>query len=219
MSGRPTDRPAGEIAPFCDATGHWLPLLCTLNCTTVTEEVRALTGLDHSELTSMAGSVSPGCDGVSFLPFLAGERTPDWPHATGSLLGLRDGSLRPGLLYRAAMEGATFALAVGLDRLRTLGVEAEELRLVGGGSKNTLWRQVVADVTGLPVRLPAEAESAALGGALQALALADDRPLVEALRAVHVPLEEEVVEPSEGARGPYEEALSRHLQRAQGLFD
>ena len=86
------------------------------------------------------------------------------------------------------MEGASFALAAGLERLRGLGVVADELRVVGGGSKNPLWRQVVADVTGLAVRLPSEPESAALGGALQSLALADDRPLLEALRAVDVPL-------------------------------
>ena len=210
--------PAGEIAPFCDATGHWMPLLCTLNCTTATEEVRAGTGLEHAALTALAEEVAPGCDGVSFLPFLAGERTPDWPHASGALLGLREGSLRPGLLYRAAMEGATFALAAGVERLRKLGVVADELMLVGGGSKNPLWRQVVADATGLRVRLPAEPESAALGGALQSLALAADAPLIEALREVRVPLELEAIEPSDQARSPYEEALARHLERAAGLF-
>ena len=210
--------PAGEIAPFCDATGHWMPLLCTLNCTTVTEEVRSGTGLEHQELTALAEEVAPGCDGVSFLPFLAGERTPDWPNASGALLGLRDGSLRPGLLYRAAMEGATFALAAGVDRLRGLGVDADELRLVGGGSKNALWRQVVADVTGLAVRLPLEPESAALGGAVQSLALSSDGSLIGALREVDVPLEPEVIEPVESARGSYEEALARHLDRAESLF-
>ena len=218
QSEHPVVDPAGEIAPFCDATGHWMPLLCTLNCTTVTEEVRAATGLEHGELTSLAEKVDPGCEGVSFLPFLAGERTPDWPHASGALLGLCEGSLRPGLLYRAAMEGATFALAGGVERLRKLGVEAEELMLVGGGSKHTLWRQVVADVTGLIVRLPAEPESAALGGALQSLALAADAPLIEVLRAVHVPLEAEVVEPAEGSRGAYRDAMARHSERAESLF-
>jgi len=210
--------PAGEIAPFCDATGHWLPLLCTLNCTTVTEEVRAGVGLDHAELTAMAETVPPGCEGASFLPFLAGERTPNWPHASGALLGLREGSLRPGVLYRAAMEGATFALAVGLKRLNQLGVEADELRLVGGGSKNSLWRQVVADVTGLTVRLPAEPESAALGGALQSLALADERPMIDALRATSVPLEPDAIDPCEEMRDIYGEALTRHLERAESLF-
>ncbi|MCH2107041.1 MAG: xylulokinase, partial [Planctomycetes bacterium] len=215
---QPVVDPAGEIAPFCDATGHWMPLLCTLNCTTVTEEVRAGTGLDHEALTAAAGEVAPGCEGVSFLPYLAGERTPNWPHATGALLGLREGSLRPGLLFRAAMEGATFALAAGVDRLKELGVAADELMLVGGGSKNALWRQVVADVTGLRVRLPAEAESAALGGALQSLALAADAPLVDALRGQAVPLEDEAIEPSPEAQRAYQDALALHLDRARQLF-
>lgn len=214
----PVIDPAGEIAPFCDATGHWMPLLCTLNCTTATEEVRAGTGLDHRALTEAAREIPPGCGGVSFLPFLAGERTPDWPHATGALLGLREGSLRPGLLFRAAMEGATFALAAGAERLKKLGVAADELMLVGGGSKNSLWREIVADVTGLRVRLPKEAESAALGGALQSLALAAKEPLIEALRSVPVPLEEEAIEPSDAARGTYDEALARHTERAAQLF-
>ena len=142
------------------ALDNGLPLLCTLNCTTVTEEVRAASGLGHAQLTAMAEAVPAGCDGVSFLPFLAGERTPDWPHASGALLGLRPGTLHPGHLYRAAMEGATFALVAGLERLRQLGVVADELRLVGGGSKNVLWRQIVADVSGLTLRLPTEPESA-----------------------------------------------------------
>ena len=215
---QPVVDPAGEIAPFCDATGLWMPLLCTLNCTTATEEVRAGTGLEHEALTAAAEEVAPGCEGVSFLPFLAGERTPNWPHATGALLGLREGSLRPGLLYRAAMEGATFALAAGVDRLKELGVAADELMLVGGGSKNSLWRQVVADVTGLRVRLPAEAESAALGGALQSVALAAETPLVDALRGRAVPLEDEAIEPSPEAQGAYQEALAMHLDRAQQLF-
>ena len=90
--------------------------------------------------------------------------------------------------------------------------------LVGGGSKNPLWREVVADVTGLRVRLPKEAESAALGGALQSLALAAGAPLIEALRSVSVPLEEEAIEPTDAARGPYDEALARHTERAAQLF-
>ena len=210
--------PAGEIAPFCDATGHWLPLLCTLNCTTVTEEVRAGTGLDHDALTALAGSVSPGCDGVSFLPYLAGERTPNWPAASGALLGLREGSLQPGVLYRAAMEGASFALVAGLERLRSLGVVTEELRLVGGGSKNPLWRQIVADITGLSVRQPSEPESAALGGALQSLALQGAGSQIDVLRGIHVPLEDAVVDPNPSAKEAYEEAFGLYEARSRHLF-
>lgn len=210
--------PLGEIAPFCDATGHWLPLLCTLNCTSVTEEVRACFGLEHAELAALAQAEPAGCGGVSFLPYLHGERTPDWPGSSGALLGLREGSLRPGVLYRAAMEGASFALAAGLVRLGELGVAAEELRLVGGGSKSSLWRQIVADVTGLRVSLPAESESAALGGALQSAALGSGQPFLESLRAVEVATEEEPIVPRAEAGAAYGEALERHLERARVLF-
>jgi xylulokinase len=116
------------------------------------------------------------------------------------------------------MEGATFALAAGLERLRALGVVADELRLVGGGSKNSLWRQVVADITGLTVRQPSEPESAALGGAFQSLALAEGGPLIEGLRAIRVPLEEDAVEPREAAQAPYEEALLAYQERAGRIF-
>ena len=210
--------PAGEIAPFCDATGRWLPLLCTLNCTTVTEEVRASTGLDHDALTQRAEGVQSGCAGVSFLPYLAGERTPNWPTASGALLGLREGSLQPGVLYRAAMEGASFALVAGLERLNALGVHTEELRLVGGGSKNRLWRQIIADITGLSVRQPSEPESAALGGALQSLSLEGSGSQVETLRGVHVPLEEVVIEPRGSEREACEEAFGLYKARSMHLF-
>jgi len=91
------------------------------------------------------------------------------PHATGTLLGLRPGLLRPGHLYRAALEGTACNLGLGLDRLRALGLQIGEVRLTGGGAHNALWRQILADVFGCPIRVLAETESAALGGAIQAL--------------------------------------------------
>ncbi|MEO6594612.1 MAG: FGGY-family carbohydrate kinase, partial [Planctomycetota bacterium] len=103
-----------------------------------------------------------------WLPFLLGERVPDLPEATGTLLGLRPGLLRPGHLYRAALEGTSLNLAAGLDRLRTLGIAVDEVRLVGGAAQNVLWRQILANVFGVPVRPLVEPESAALGAALQA---------------------------------------------------
>jgi D-xylulose kinase len=161
--------PQGLIAPFCSSDGAWLPLLCVMNLTSVTEEVRALTGLDHGALTAAAAAVAPGSDGLVWLPFLLGERVPDLPHATGTLLGLRPGSLRPGHLYRAALEGTACNLGLGLDRLRALGLQVSEVRLTGGGAHNALWRQILADVFACPIRVLAETESAALGGAVQAL--------------------------------------------------
>ncbi|MCU0866800.1 MAG: xylulokinase [Planctomycetes bacterium] len=165
----PVQDPAGAIAPFCSSDGAWLPLLCVMNVTGVTEEVKLLTGLDHAALTAAAAAVPIGADGLLWLPFLLGERVPDLPTATGSLLGLRPGLLRPGHLYRAALEGTSLNLAQGLDRLRELGLLVDEVRLCGGASHNVLWRQILADLFGVPVRPLLESESAALGAAVQAL--------------------------------------------------
>lgn len=163
----PVVDPRGAIAPFCSSDGAWLPLLCVMNVTGLTEEVRALTGLDHAALTAAAGSVPVGSGGLVWLPFLLGERVPDLPEATGTLLGLRPGLLRPGHLYRAALEGVSLNLAAGLDRLRDLGLLVDEVRLVGGASGNRLWQQILANLFAVPVRPLLEAESAALGAAIQ----------------------------------------------------
>ncbi len=165
----PVIDPHGLIAPFCSSDGAWLPLLCVMNLTGVTEEVKALTGLGHDALTAAAAAVPAGSSGLTWLPFLLGERVPNLPEATGSLLGLRPGLLRPGLLYRAALEGTALNLGAGLDRLRGLGLLVDEVRLTGGAAQNVLWRQILADVFAVPVRVLLEPESAALGAALQAM--------------------------------------------------
>jgi xylulokinase len=215
---RPVIDPEGAIAPFCDAAGAWLPLLCTMNCTTVTEEVRAAFGLPLEELTAAAAEVAPGCDGLRFLPYLAGERSPDWPHASGVLHGLRPGGLRPGPLFRAAMEGAAFALLLGHERLRRFGVEADELRVVGGASRNPVWRRVLADAFQLPLRFPVEAESAALGAAMQAAAVWSKQPVAAFVSAQEPPMSEERVKPDAGARAAYAAAFDDFRRLGRELF-
>ncbi len=168
-SATPIVDPKGQIAAFCDSTGAWMPLLCTMNVTGVTEEVRNAFGLDHAAITKLAAAVPAGCGGVTFLPYLVGERVPNLPHATGALLGLRPGMLTAGHLFRAAIEGTTLGLASGIRRMQQLGLQVDDVRVVGGGSKNPLWRQILSDVLGAKVRALVEPESAALGGALQAL--------------------------------------------------
>jgi xylulokinase len=164
----PVVDPEGVIAPFCDSTGAWLPLLCVMNLTGVAEELSRAFGMDHGALTEAARAVEAGAGGALFLPYLSGERTPDLPEATGTLLGLRPGSLAPGVLYRAALEGTSANLAWGIDRLRDLGVAVDGVRVVGGGSKNALWCEILAASFGVPVQRLAEPESGALGAALQA---------------------------------------------------
>jgi D-xylulose kinase len=191
----PVVDPAGLIAPFCASVGGWLPLLCVMNLTAVSEEVSSAFRRDHASLTDAARGVPIGCDGLLWLPYLAGERVPDLPDATGTLLGMRAGHLSPEVLYRAALEGTSLNLAWGVERMRSLGVGVDAVHLVGGAARNALWREILADLLNCPVTPLAEPESGALGAALQGLwtwRLAQD----EAVEA------HQVAEPYIAAGGP-----------------
>jgi xylulokinase len=168
FSDKPVIDPRGEIAAFCSSTGGWLPLLCTMNVTTVTERVRMLFGFDHRAFDAAVGTTPPGANGLVLLPYFSGERTPSVPDGSGVFLGLDHRTLSPGHLARAAMEGVTLGMNYGLRRLAELGVRAREIRVTGGGAKSTVWRQLMADVFGVPVVAMVEDEGAALGAALQA---------------------------------------------------
>jgi len=165
---KPVVDPRGEIGAFCSSTGGWLPLLCTMNVTTVTEQVRSLFEWDHALLDAGVAGTPPGSDGLVLLPYLEGERTPNVPAGSGVILGLNHTTFRPGHLARAAMEGVTMGMNYGLRRLAALGVKAREIRLTGGGAKSPVWRQLMADIFGVPVVAMVEDEGAALGAALQA---------------------------------------------------
>ena len=165
---KPVIDPSGEIAAFCSSTGGWLPLLCTMNVTGVTEAVRALFGWSLDDLERAAAGAPAGSGGLTLLPYLDGERTPNLPRGTGVFFGLDRTTLAKGHLARSAMEGATLGMNYGLRRLCALGIRPREIRLTGGGARSPLWRQIAADIFGVPVVAMAQDESAALGGALQA---------------------------------------------------
>jgi xylulokinase len=168
-SAKPFVDPRGEIAPFCDSTGGWLPLLCTMNVTNTTELVKALFKVDNARLESLARSAPPGADGLLFLPFVDGERVPVLPFASAVLFGLDRRSFDAGHIARAVMEGAILNLGYGLARMRKLGLEPSEIRATGGGAKSRLWLQIAADVLGAPVVTLQEQEAAAFGAALQSI--------------------------------------------------
>ena len=168
FSRKPVVDPSGEIAAFCSSTGGWLPLLCTMNVTGVTEQVRALFGWSLADLERAAAATPAGSDGLTLLPYLDGERTPNLPHGRGVLFGLTRANTNRAHQMRAAMEGVTLGMNYGLQRLAALGVKPREIRLTGGGAKSAVWRQIAADVFGVPVVKMVEDEGAALGGALQA---------------------------------------------------
>ncbi|MCD9033873.1 xylulokinase [Luteimonas sp. Y-2-2-4F] len=166
---RPLVDPAARWAAFCDSTGGWLPLICTMNCTVATEAMAGLCGFSSREGDRRLSGTRPGAGGLLMLPFLNGERTPDLPNGRGSLFGITASNLTEANLYRAAMEGALYSLRNGYDAFADAGLGFEAIRLTGGGARSPAWRQMAADVFGLPVDVPAQDEGAAFGAALQAL--------------------------------------------------
>lgn len=159
----------GAWAGFCSSSGGWLPLICTMNCTVATEQVARLFGFSTREGDAHIHATPPGAHGLSMLPFLNGERTPDLPLGKGVLAGLDPHNLSPAHCYRAAMEGATYALKYGFDAFVRAGMRFDSIVLTGGGGNSAAWRQMVADVFDLPVVVPMQGEGAAFGAALQAL--------------------------------------------------
>ena len=166
---RPFVDPGGEIAAFCDSTGGWLPLLCTMNVTNTTEIVKSLFALDNARLERLAKRAGPGADGLLFLPFVDGERVPVLPSSSAVFFGLDRKSFDAAHIARAVMEGTVLNLGYGFARMRGLGLRPSEIRATGGGAKSRLWLQIVADVFGTPVVTLRETEAAAYGAALQSV--------------------------------------------------
>jgi len=168
-SDKPIADPVNGLSGFCSSTGGWLPLLCTMNCTVATEFVRGLLQLDIKQLNEEAAKSPAGAEGVLVIPFFNGERTPNLPNGRASITGLTSANTNRANIARASFESAVFAMRGGLDAFRKLGFQPREIRLIGGGSKSPLWRQIAADIMNVPIRVPLLDEAAALGGAVQAL--------------------------------------------------
>ncbi|GHT88384.1 xylulokinase [Spirochaetia bacterium] len=168
-SDTPLSDPKNGLSGFNSSTGGYLPLLCTMNCTVATEETRRIFNLTVKELDDMAARSKPGADGIVFLPFFNGERTPNLPNGRASIIGITAANFSRENVARAALESAIFGMRCGLEAFQGLGFTAREIRISGGGSKSAIWRQMAADILDIPVKRPENAESAAMGGAIQAL--------------------------------------------------
>ncbi len=169
VSDEATADPTGTVAGFADATGRYLPLVCTMNATKVTDAVARLLGVDHAQFDALALEAPAGAGGLVLVPHLDGERTPNRPDATGLLSGLRT-DVTPGQLARAAVEGVVCNLLAGADALGSMTARGTVF-LVGGAAHSRAYRRVVADLTGGAVRVPADDELVAAGAAVQAAAL------------------------------------------------
>ena len=166
----PSADPSGAVAGFADATGRYLPLVCTLNATKVTDTVARLLGVDHEGLDALALAGSLGAGGLTLLPYLDGERTPNLPHATGSISGLRSDATRE-QFARAAVEGVVCGLLDALDAL-TAQVPVHEVVLTGGGARSAAYRQVFAALCEFPVSIGDADEAVAAGACVQAAVVA-----------------------------------------------
>jgi len=168
VSEAPSADPSGAVAGFADATGRFLPLVCTLNAARVLDAAAALLGVDHGELSRLALSAPAGADGLALVPYLEGERTPNRPDATGALHGMRLATSTPGHLARAAVEGLLCGLADGIDALVDQGAAVERVILIGGGARSEAVCRIAPSVLGRPVFIPPPGEYVAAGAGRQA---------------------------------------------------
>jgi xylulokinase len=177
VHGSPSQDPSGTVSGFADATGRFLPLVCTLNAARVLSATAAMLGTDLDGLDDLALAARPGAAGLVLVPYLDGERTPDLPHATGSLHGLTRATMTPENVARAAVEGMLCGLADAVAALTDQGVVARRIVLVGGGARSRAVRALAADLFGLPLRLVEPAEYVARGAARLAAAARSGGPV------------------------------------------
>ena len=167
VSETPVEDPSGQVAGFADASGHWLPLACTLNASRILDAVGAMSGLSYEELDEAALSV-PDAGGLRLVPYFEGERTPNLPDATARLEGMTLKNSTRAHLARAGVEGLLAHMRFALECVRELGVPIEKVLVVGGGARSRAVRSLAAEFLGVPVEFPEAAEYVALGAARQA---------------------------------------------------
>ena len=203
--------PRARVHAFCHAVpGGWHAMGVMLSAAGSLRWLRdaVAPGAGFAELVAEADAWEPGAEGLTFLPYLAGERTPHAdPGARASFTGL---TLRHdrGALVRAVLEGVAYGLRDSLDLLRELGVAPERARVSGGGARSELWLRIIASVLELPLERPVVEEGAAYGAALLGGVAGGVWPDVEAAVAACVRVRGEV-EPEPGWAPPYAEGRER----------
>lgn len=204
-----------EIANFCSSTGGWLPLVCVMNMTSANKNVMDLLQIDVKKFNEFIQQSPIGAEGITILPFFNGERVPPLPQAKASILGLDAANFTQANLCRAMMEAASFTLRYGLDLFRQSGLSTSQIRLIGGGAKSAVWRQMIADIMNTEVVCLKEEEAAALGGAIQAMWANGEGELTELCQDfVHLD-EESAVQPKPESFVEYERIYQRYLTLLQ----
>jgi xylulokinase len=168
VSETPTHDPSGEVAGFADATGRYLPLVCTLNAARILDAACRILGKTHDEVGQLALAAKPGANGLKLLPYFEGERTPNRPKATGVFSGMNLNNSNPEDIARAMVEGMLAGLADAVDSLVALGVGVNRILLIGGAAKNPAVPVIASALFGREVLVPPAGEYVADGAAKQA---------------------------------------------------
>jgi xylulokinase len=168
VAARPAADETGAVAGFADATGRFLPLVATINAARVLSVTARMVGTDADGLSRLALAAPPGAQGLTLLPYLDGERSPNRPDAHGVLAGLTSTNTMPENLARAAVEAVLCSLADAIDNLADCGIAAQRVVLIGGAARSPAVRRIAPAVFGVPVTVPEPAEYVALGAARQA---------------------------------------------------
>jgi xylulokinase len=170
VSATPTNDPSAAVAGFADATGAYLPLVCTLNATKVFDKFASVLNCNLQQFGELALGSECGANDLVLLPYLDGERTPNLPDARASLVGLNGNHTRNDVA-RATIEGVVCGLLDGLTAINNCGVNTNgRIFLLGGGAQSKAVCQIVADLTNREVYVLNEPEIVALGAARQAAA-------------------------------------------------
>jgi xylulokinase len=211
--------PSGRIHAFAHSVpGRYCLLAVTLSAGGSLRWWREQTGLEYEELVAEAETVPAGSEGLVFLPYLTGERTPHLdPRARGAFLGLTARHTR-GHLTRALMEGVLFSLRDGIEIMEELGVRPTEIRAIGGGATSPLWLQLQADVYGAPIHRMAIEEGAAYGAALLGHVSAGTFSSVDEATSV-VRTREEITEPDPKHAAVYEDMFAVYRSLYDTLRD
>ena len=168
VSTTSTHDSSGAVAGFADASGRFLPLVCTLNAARIFDAATTILGKTHDEVGALALSSAPGAHGLTLLPYFEGERTPNRPSATGVFSGMNIANSNPADIARAMIEGMLSGLADAVAALEDLGVDIKRVLIIGGAAKNPAVGQIASALFGRPVLIPPAGEYVADGAAKQA---------------------------------------------------
>jgi xylulokinase len=168
VSDTPTHDPSAAVAGFADATGRFLPLVCTLNAARILDAATRILGKSHAQIGELALTSVPGANGLTLLPYFEGERTPNRPTATGAFSGMNLNNSNPADIARAMVEGMLCGLVDAVDALSQLGVGVKRILLIGGAAKNPAIASIASALFGHEVLVPPPGEYVADGAARQA---------------------------------------------------